>query len=336
MNKFAATLALGAALVSAPLCASAETYSFKFTSANFAGEQVFDIQKEWSDKIADASRGRFQIDLLPLDSVVKPADSVQAVRNNIIQGGMLTSAHFAGMDKGFGLIGDTLGAWDSDEDILKFYYAGGGFEIVDEIFQEQGVKLIGVSLTGAESIPSKVKIEKVEDFKGVKVRAPSGPVQNLFEAMGATPVNLPGSEIYSGLDKGIIDAADFSTFSNNQQQGVNDIAKYPIYPGIHSSPTVHIFMNLKIWNSLDEQDQTFLLTYFRGMALDTLIRPHLDDEIAYKKAVAEGATPVAWSAEEKAKVRELAKTVWEKTAAESEIGRRYLDALLAHLEARGK
>ena len=335
MKKVVAALAVGASLLATPAL-SADSYQFKFTSANYAGEQVYEIQKEWADKIERVTHGRINIDLLPLDAVFKPADSLMAVRNNIIQGGMLSSAHFAGIDKGFGLIGDTLGAWDSDEDILKFYYVGGGLEVVDKIFQEQGVKLVGVALTGAESIPSKIKIEGVDDWKGVKVRAPSGPVQQLFEKMGATPVNLPGSEIYSALDKGIIDAADFSTFSNNQAQGVNDIAKYPIYPGIHSSPTIHIFMNLKAWNALDAGDQEFMQAFFKGLALDSLLRPHMADEVAYKKAVDNGATPVTWSTEERAKVRKLNQEIWEETAAKSKIGQEYLDVLKEYFAARGR
>ncbi|WP_205563340.1 TRAP transporter substrate-binding protein DctP [Cohaesibacter haloalkalitolerans] len=336
MKKLVSAIAFGIMAASAAPSQAADSYHFKFTSANYAGEQVYEVQKKWTDNIKAVSNGRITIDLLPLDAVVKPADSLMAVRNNIIQGGMLSSAHFSGVDKGFGLIGDTLGAWTGDEDILKFYYAGGGFEVVDKIFQEQGVKLIGVQLTGAESIPSKIKIEKVDDWKGVKVRAPSGPVQQLFEKMGATPVNLPGSEIYSALDKGIIDAADFSTFSNNQAQGVNDIAKFPIYPGIHSSPTVHIFMGLKQWNAIDENDQKFLLAYFRGLALDTLLIPHMADEVAYKKAVANGATPVAWSTEERTKVRKLAREIWEDIASQSKIGATYLDALKSYYVATGR
>ena len=138
------------------------------------------------------------------------------------------------------------------------------------------------------------------------------------------------------MDKGIIDAADFSTFSNNQAQGVNDIAKFPIYPGIHSSPTVHIFMGLKQWNAMDENDQKFLLAYFRGLALDTLLVPHMADEVAYKKAVANGATPVAWSSEERTKVRKLAREIWEDIASQSEIGARYLDALKSYYAATGR
>lgn len=309
--------------------------SLKFASTNAAGEQAFEVQKEWTDAVEKASNGRIKISLLPLDAVVKSSDLLTGVRNNIIDGAVSTSAHYAGDDPGFGLIGDTISAWNSDEDILKFYYFGGGLEVTDKIFQAYGAKLIGVCVTGAESLPSKLPLRGVEDFKGVKMRAPSGPIHKLFAKMGAAPVGLPGSEIYTALEKGVIDAADFSTFSNNQKQGVHSIAKHPIYPGIHSSPTVHIIMNLKKWNSLPENDRFFMEKFFKGLALDSLLKPHYEDRIAYSEAVKAGAEPIAWSNEEKAKVRAYARDIWKEIADKSEIGKMYYDTLQQFLKSQG-
>ncbi len=315
--------------------AFAAPISLKFASTNAAGEQAFEVQKEWTDAVEKASNGRIKISLLPLDAVIKSSDLLTGVRNNIIDGAVSTSAHYAGDDAGFGLIGDTISAWNSDEDILKFYYFGGGLEVVDKIFQAYGAKLIGVCVTGAESLPSKLPLRGVADFQGVKMRAPSGPIHKLFAKMGAAPVGLPGSEIYTSLEKGVIDAADFSTFSNNQKQGVHSIAKYPIYPGIHSSPTVHIIMNLKKWNNLSENDQFFMQRFFKGLALDSLLKPHYEDQIAYSEAVKDGAEPIAWSNEEKAKVRAYARDIWKEIADKSEIGKMYYDTLQKFLKSQG-
>ncbi|HED4458377.1 TRAP transporter substrate-binding protein [Pasteurella multocida] len=317
------------------LSVSAAEINLKFESSNFAGEKVYEIQKEWTDNIEKASNGRISIELLPLDSVLKSSDMLSGVRNKIIDGAVATAAMYAGTDPGFGLIGDTISAWNHDEDILNFYYNGGGFEVVDNIFQQYGAKLIGVSVTGAESLPSKVKIANTEDFKGIKIRAPSGPIQKLFARLGAAPVGLPGSEIYTSLEKGIIDAADFSTFANNQAQGVHDIAKYPIYPGIHSSPAVHMIMNYKTWSSLTPSEQAFLIAYFKGMALDTLTRAHYEDKLAYKEAIEKGVQPVSWDQQEITKVRSIAKEIWQEIAQQSEIGNQYYQVLIKFLESQG-
>lgn len=335
MKKFSMVNLLILALVLTTASAFAAPLKLKFASTNAAGEQAFEVQKQWTDAVEKASNGRIKIDLLPLDAVVKSSDLLTGVRNNIIDGAVSTSAHYAGDDAGFGLIGDTISAWNSDEDILKFYYFGGGLQTVDKIFQAYGAKLIGVCVTGAESLPSKLPLRGVDDFKGVKMRAPSGPIHKLFARMGAAPVGLPGSEIYTALEKGVIDAADFSTFSNNQKQGVHSIAKHPIYPGIHSSPTVHIIMNLKKWNKMPENDKFFLEHFFKGLALDSLLKPHYEDRIAFSEAVKAGAEPIAWSNEEKAKVRAYARDIWKEIADKSEIGQMYYESLQQFLSSQG-
>ena len=326
-------LILSLSLVATSLFAA--QINLKFASTNAAGEPSYEVQKKWTDAVEKASNGRIHIDLLPLDAVVKSTDLLTGVRNKILDGAISTSAWYSGDDPGFGLIGDTISAWNTDEDMFKFYYFGGGMQVVDKIFNAYGAKLIGVAMTGAESLPSKIPLKGVADFKGVKMRAPSGPIQKLFAMMGAAPVGLPSSEVYTALEKGVIDAADYTTFSGNYKTGVLDIAKYPIYPGIHSSPTVHIIMNLDEWKALPENDQIFMQMFFKGMALDSMLRPHYEDRIAFGEAVKKGITPVAWSDTEKAKVRSYAREIWEETAKKSEIGKMYYDALQKYLASQG-
>jgi TRAP-type C4-dicarboxylate transport system substrate-binding protein len=326
---FAATLLAAGTAAAAPL-------TLKFQSADAAGSQVYEIQKVWTDGIEAASNGRFKIDLLPLDSVLKSSDMLNGVRNNVIHGAVATVAHYAGEDPGLGLIGDPISAFATDEDILKFYYMGGGLKVVDEILEQWGVKLIGVSMTGSESFVSKKPLRKVDDFKGVKLRAPTGPVQKLFAAFGAAPVNLPSSEVYTALDKGVIDAADASTFASNQKQGLNDIAKFPIYPGFHSAPTVHIIMNGKEWAKLSKSDQAFLQAYFKGLALESMLRPHYEDRLAVAEAVKKGIEPVTWTSDELAKVRVHARKIWTDIAAQSKSGKKFYDALIAYLTSQGQ
>ncbi len=94
-------------------------------------------------------------------------------------------------------------------------------------------------------------------------------------------------------------------------------------------------MNLKKWNSLPENDKFFMQKFFKGLALDSLLKPHYEDRIAYSEAVKAGAEPIAWSDEEKAKVRAYARDIWKDIADKSEIGKMYYDALQQFLQSQG-
>src|SRR5690606_28295155 len=120
---------------------------------------------------------------------------------------------------------------------------------MNELLEPYGLHFIGATTPGLEALVSKVPIEGVDDLKGVKIRAPEGLVQEVFAAAGASPVNLPGSEVFTSLDKGVIDAADYSVYSTNQAQGLHDVAKNPVYPGFHSLPLVEVSMNKAKWDA---------------------------------------------------------------------------------------
>ena len=89
-------------------------------------------------------------------------------------------------------------------------------------YAKYNVYPVGVSWWGVESIVSKKQIAKMEDFKGVKFRSPQGMTAEILTKLGASIVVLPGGEVYSALDKGVVDAADWATISMNQRMGFHE------------------------------------------------------------------------------------------------------------------
>ena len=71
-------------------------------------------------------------------------------------------------------------------------------------------------------------------MKGLKLRSPEGLAADVFRRAGAFAIINSFSEVYTSLEKGIVDAADASVYINNHASALHKIAKYPLYPGIHS------------------------------------------------------------------------------------------------------
>ena len=76
-----------------------------------------------------------------------------------------------------------------------------------DTYADGNVQVVGCGAIARESFTSKVPIRGIEDLKGVKVRSPEGLAATVFERAGASPVALPS------LDKGVIDAPDFSSYT---------------------------------------------------------------------------------------------------------------------------
>jgi len=312
----------------------AAEYKWTFQTSGAAGDDVYRFLQTWAGWVAEDSNGRIEVQVLPADAVVKYSETLDAVGANIIQGDFTDPSYFAGKDPAFSLIGNMVGAWSHPNQLFDMMKNGGGFEIFDKLLNSYGVKLLGVASTGVEAFVSKIPIRNTADLKGVKLRAPQGMVNNVFTAMGATPVNLPGSEVYTSLEKGVIDASDYTVFATNQAQGMNDIARYPIYPGFHSMPTMQVTMNLQTWNALpDDLKKVMLKTVDRFSAYMVEEHEKLD-----KKAVAEakskGIEVVSWPDEEIAKFREIAKSQWPKWS-NSPIAKEWAAAVAAYWKSKG-
>ena len=173
-------------------------------------------------------------------------------------------------------------------------------------------------------------------LKGLKIRAPEGLVQQVFAAAGATPVNLPGSEVFTGLSKGVIDAADYTVFSTNQKAGMNDIATHPVQPGFHSLPLIDISISQKKWDKMSPDLQEILTVSVRDFAVDMTTELRIADQAAVAKAEKDpNITIHNWSDEERKKFRAIAKTQWQVFSERSPNAKKVYDSVTKYLEENG-
>ena len=333
MYRFLFAAALAASAI-AP-AAQAQT-NLRFQSSDPAGNPNFELQKGWANNVEEMTNGEVTIDLLPVDSIVAHNETQDAIAAGILDGHVTDTSYFAGKDAAFGLIANPVGAWQSPQEMFDFMDNGGGYELMNELENPYGLQFIGATTPGLEAFVSAVPLEGVDDLKGLKMRAPEGLVQKVFAAAGAAPVNLPGSEVFTALDKGTIDAADYTVFSTNAAQGLHDVAPHPVYPGFHSMPLVEISMNKQKWDALSDENKEALkesVKQFRQTQVETLKEA---DEAAVEKARENPDVTVHdWSDEERAKFRTIAVGEWEDVAKESQNAQKVYDKLTAYLEEKG-
>lgn len=312
--------------------ASAQDYSFRFQSSDPAGNPNFEFQQQWTETVSEMTDGRVAIELLPVGSIVEYPETQDAIAAGILDGHITDTSYFAGKDAAFGLIANPVGAWADPAQMIDFVENGGGKELMAELIEPYGLHFIGVSTPGLEAFVSRVPIDTVEDLQGVKIRTPEGLIANVFAAAGAAPVNLPSSEVYTSLDKGVIDAADYSVFSVNQELGMNEIAPHPVYPGFHSLPLIEVSMSKTKWDELPEDLQAALEESVKAFQENQIGTLRERDQEALAAAEASGDITVHnWSDEERAQFRSIARGEWEKVAQQSPMAQKVYDTLVAYL-----
>ncbi len=328
------TITLAAALTLSG-AAIAQDYSFRFQSSDPAGNPNFALQKGWAESVGEMSEGRISVEMLPVESIVAHNETQDAIAAGILDGHITDTSYFSGKDPAFGLIANPVGAWSDPQQMFDFM-DNGGSELMNELVEPYGLHFIGATTPGLEAFVSKVPLEGVDDLKGLKMRAPEGLVQQVFAAAGAAPVNLPGSEVFTSLDKGVIDAADYTVFSTNQAQGMHDVATHPVYPGFHSMPLVEVSMNLEKWNALPDDLKQVMEESVAAFAQKQVSTLNEADEAAVLEAKEGGEVTVHdWSEEERAKFRQIAMGEWEKVAERSDNAKKVYETLTSYLTENG-
>jgi TRAP-type mannitol/chloroaromatic compound transport system substrate-binding protein len=335
-KKFVLVAGAAVLAVSVPVAMpSAAEYEWTMQTSETAGEPQYEIKKAWAKNVETMSDGRVKIEILPTGAVVPHNQTLEAVGAGILQGHLTDPSYFSGQNPAFSMLGNLVGAWGDPLEFLEYMKYGGGEQLYNELVEPYGVHLICAAATGLEALVSKKPIRSVADLKGLKIRAPEGMVYDIFTKAGAAPVNLPGSEVYTGLEKGVIDAADYTVFATNQAQGLHSFARYPNYPGFHSLPMVAVSLNKQIWDGLPVDVKTMLKISCDAMAYDLVFTLKGLD----LKAVAEARKDpnieiIDLPPEERKKFRAIAEQEWAVWAKKNALTQKTYDSVVKFLKER--
>lgn len=332
-------VALCAAGLTVGLSSVAQADTWTIQTSMPAGSFIFKHVESWVPKLTTLTDGRVDLKFVGGGAVVPHNQTIDAVGQDILQGDFTATVYFGGRDKVFAVMGDMIAAYDNVWQQFAYCYQGGGLEIFQKAFDkytDSTVKVVGCSPYARESFTSTIPIQGVDDLKGVKLRSPEGLAAEVFKRAGANPVGLPASEVFTSLQKGVIQAADYSSYTEDESVGMHDIAKFPIYPGIHSMPVLHMTINKARWEKLSEADQIALDLWYRSTLVDLMQKLELSDREQVAKDRASGRlTVIDWPQAERDKLRSIAEGAWKDFAATSPLAQEAYESITAYLRKAG-
>ena len=231
-------------------------YVFKMQSTWTAGDFHHQNPINFVEIVEKASGGRIKINLSATGSVVPTFEFLDAVNKGILDMGHAWPGYWFGKHPAATLFGSvTGGPFGMDSwDFMGWYYLGGGKELYQELLQKElKMNVVAFAASGETNEPQgwfRKPVKNVKDFKGIKFRA-GGMASEVFKTLGMTVVVLPGGEIVPALQRGVIDAGEFSEPSSDMAMGFQDVAKFYYLPGIHQ-PTgiMEVLINKGKWDAL--------------------------------------------------------------------------------------
>lgn len=332
-------LAAGAGLavaggLSAPALAQ-KTHRWRIQTLWQAGTVNQQAFERFCENVKAMTEGRVQITPLAAGAVVGTLETLDAVSRGLLDGHHPATVYWTGRNPAFGVLGDLNGAYDTPYQAQDYFENYGGLDLLRDTYKPLKIYPIGVAWWGMESIPVTRPVRSPDDLKGLKMRLPQGMSADIFSKFGVVAVNLPGTEVFSGLDRGVIEAADWGTLGMNSEIGLHEKAKYALFPGFHSMPVGDVSVNQDRWDALTPDLKAILTTAVRDFCRD-MIQSVARQDASTAVALAQNKVElVAWSPDSRRKFRDVAAQVWEDYAKKNDICRKAVDGQMAYLKSRG-
>jgi len=326
-----AAVATGAAAIGAPAIVRAqEVTRWRCQSMWSAAELSYKAFQDFCERVKVNTNGRLIIEPFAAGAVTGPFETLDAVSAGVLQAHSSWPGYFSGKDAGLAVISDFVFGYQHPYQAEAWFYHRGGLEMLRGAYAKYNAYPVGVSWWGVESMVSKKPLKTMADVKGVKFRSPQGMTAEILTKLGASIVVLPGGEVFSALDKGVVDAADWATLSMNQRMGFHDVAKYPtkLY---HSMPVQEFTVNMAAWQKLPPDLKGIVQSTTREWTWDQVQRIYVDDVRVAKELATKGIKEETWAGPEMVKMRELAQKTWEDWSKKTPLAKQAYDSQIAWL-----
>ncbi|MGQ0663828.1 MAG: TRAP transporter substrate-binding protein DctP [Pseudomonadota bacterium] len=249
MRSKLAMLVGGLAAAMAPLGAGAAEITLKGVSSFAEGTSFSRPFERFIDKVNAEGKGLVQINYIGGPRAIPPFEVANAARTGVVDIANTTGAFYTNiLPESDALKLSTLSA----QELRK----NGAWEYINKLWNER-VNVYYLARTG-DNIPFHLYLTKridKPDFTGLKIRVT--PVyRDFFQALGATVVTTPPGEVYTALERGVVDGYGWPILGIFDL-GWQDKTKFRVDPGFYNVE-VSLLVNLDTWKKLDAQQQAFL------------------------------------------------------------------------------
>ncbi|MDU0339410.1 TRAP transporter substrate-binding protein [Bosea rubneri] len=286
-----ATAAVAAPIASPAIAQSAPSVRWRLVSAFPKSlDTLYGGSVELARRVSEATDGQFQIQPFAAGEIVPGGAAViDATSKNTVECCHTCSYYGIGIDPTFAF-GTCVPFGPNARQTNAWLTVGGGNDVLNEFYAKHNLYALPAGNTGVQMGGwFRKEINTVEDLKGIKFRV-GGLAGNVLLKLGVVPQQIGGGDLYSSLERGTIDAAEWTGPYDDEKLGLYRVAKYYYYPGWWDQGTViSMMINRAKWDELPARYKAVLSN--ACAATNQWMQAKYDHEnpIALKRVVAAGA-----------------------------------------------
>lgn len=251
LTKAGLAAAGAAAVMDAPNVIAQQKYQWKMATSWTPALDILQGNAQRFAKFVDElSAGRMKIQVYAAGELIPAFGVFDACSQGTIESYNSAAYYWAGKEPATQWFTTVPFGMDAQAH-LAWFYEGDGIKLWEETYAPFGMVPRPSGATGIQMGGwFRKKITRVEDLKGLKFRIP-GLGGKVYAKAGATVVLTPGGEIYTALERGVIDGAEWVGPHDDMKLGLHNAAKFYHYPGWHEPSTYGEFVfNKKAYEAL--------------------------------------------------------------------------------------
>lgn len=293
------------------------------------------FEERFVKRVAELTSGRFVIELFAGGQLVPAAQAFDAARGGAIEMMKTFDGYEAGKIPAFAFTSTIPFGFPESDQFEAWFHEMGGLEMAREAYAPAGLFYIAPTIYGQEPIHSKVPITKIADLAGKKGRF-VGLASAVMASFGVSVAPLPTSEVYSALDKGVIDIADRGDLTANFEAGLAEVAKHVVLPGIHQPTTATSYVaNRGAYEKLPTDFKAALGVAAREIS--TSLRQHIlvQDVLVLDKYKAKGCTIHMLDPADILASRPKAVAAWQAATKGNALAKKILESQIGFMKKLG-
>lgn len=291
-------------------------------------DTIYGGAEEISQRLSEATDGRFKIQVFSAGEIVPGLDAINATTDGTVECSHSVGYYNWGKDPAFAC-GADLPFTFSARAKNAYNYQGGGIDNYNAFLERYNLVSYPGGNTGVQMGGwYRKEINSLADLQGLKMRI-SGLAGRVVEKLGVVPQQIAGGDIYPSLERGTIDAAEWVGPYDDSKLGFQKVAPYYYYPGFwEGGPTVSFFVNKGQWDALPETYKSLFRTCAQATDQNMLAKYDMKNPTALKELVGSGAQLRSFSEEVLTASFAAANEVYAEVSAENEAFKTQYEAML--------
>ena len=309
-----------------------EAINWRMASTWGDGNIHYTVDQRFTEILSELTNGQFIVKNYSAGQLGAANQVFDMVAEGTVEAGGDWAGYWTGKNTGFDPLATTMDGFTGMDYFIWCYQGGGLEDAYQYMYNKYDLQYFPILFHSAESGFRGTKaISGIADLKGMKIRL-AGKIQGIVaERMGFTPVTVDSTELYEALQRGVVDAGEFSIPASDYTLKLHEVAKYWWAPGWHQSGGCNgVMVNMDAWNSLPEAYQEAFQRAAFLCSAESMARYEWESFNATQEMLDSGVTVNFYPEEDLAVIRQYVQEATQQLAAENPDYKHVIDSMNAY------